>query len=237
MSYYLPLPHVVESDGRTKRAGTFYSRLLKDRIIFIGTPIDDYVANVSHWGAQMLLLQMEDPKRISRSTSTAPAEASPMVWPFTTRCASSVATSRPTAWGKRLRWATVLLAAGTPGKTLLLSPHSRVMIQPTVGGATGQTSDISIAAREIVRWKQTLNNVLAEHSGQSPERIGGGGGKGFGSRLLYDSGRGEGLRPRRYRHRSEKARSPPKGRLNAWQISQNDLFAASAGNPSRKCGR
>jgi ATP-dependent Clp protease protease subunit len=168
MSYYLPLPHVVESDGRTEKSWDIYSRLLKDRIIFIGTPIDDYVANGVI--AQMLLLQMEDPKKDIQIYINSPGGSvtDGMAIYDTMRFLSC--DIKTYCMGQAASMATVLLAAGTPGKRFAL-PHSRVMIHQPSGGATGQTSDISIAAREIVRWKQTLNNVLAEHSGQSPERI------------------------------------------------------------------
>ncbi|MCC5840192.1 MAG: ATP-dependent Clp protease proteolytic subunit [Opitutales bacterium] len=168
MSYYLPLPHVVESDGRTEKSWDIYSRLLKDRIIFIGTPIDDYVANGVI--AQMLLLQMEDPKKDIQIYINSPGGSvtDGMAIYDTMRFLSC--DIKTYCMGQAASMATVLLSAGTPGKRFAL-PHSRVMIHQPSGGATGQTSDISIAAREIVRWKQTLNNVLAEHSGQTPERI------------------------------------------------------------------
>ncbi len=168
MSYYLPLPHVVESDGRTEKSWDIYSRLLKDRIIFIGTPIDDYVANGVI--AQMLLLQMEDPKKDIQLYINSPGGSvtDGMAIYDTMRFLSC--DIKTYCMGQAASMATVLVAAGTPGKRYAL-PHSRLMIHQPSGGATGQTSDISIAAREIVRWKQTLNEILAEHSGQPVERI------------------------------------------------------------------
>ncbi|MCC5834595.1 MAG: ATP-dependent Clp protease proteolytic subunit [Opitutales bacterium] len=168
MSYYLPLPHVVENDGRTEKSWDIYSRLLRDRIIFIGTPIDDYVANGVI--AQMLLLQMEDPKKDIQLYINSPGGSvtDGMAIYDTMRFLSCEI--KTYCMGQAASMATVLLAAGTPGKRYAL-PHSRVMIHQPQGGATGQTSDISIAAREILRWKETLNQVLAEHSGQSVERI------------------------------------------------------------------
>ncbi len=168
MSYYLPLPHVVESDGRTEKSWDIYSRLLKDRIIFIGTPIDDYVANGVI--AQMLLLQMEDPKKDIQIYINSPGGSvtDGMAIYDTMRFLSC--DIKTYCMGQAASMATVLLAAGTPGKRYAL-PHCRMMIHQPTGGATGQTADISIAAKEIVRWKRTLNEILSEHSGQPVERI------------------------------------------------------------------
>lgn len=168
MSYYLPLPHVVENDGRTERSWDIYSRLLKDRLIFIGTPIDDYVANGVI--AQLLFLQMEDPKKdVSIYINSPGGSVTDGMAIYDTinylRC--DVATF---CIGQAASMATVLLAAGTPGKRYSL-PNSRVMIHQPQGGATGQTSDISIAAKEILRWRQRLNEVLAEHTGQTAEQV------------------------------------------------------------------
>lgn len=168
MSYYLPLPHVVESDGRTEKSWDIYSRLLKDRIIFIGTPIDDYVANAVI--AQMLLLQMEDSKKDIQLYINSPGGSvtDGMAIYDTMRFLSCEI--KTYCMGQAASMATVLLAAGTPGKRFAL-PHSRVMIHQPTGGATGQSADITIAAREILRWKKTINTVLAEHSGQDVEKI------------------------------------------------------------------
>ncbi|MFP4540232.1 MAG: ATP-dependent Clp protease proteolytic subunit [Opitutales bacterium] len=168
MSYYLPLPHVVESDGRTEKSWDIYSRLLKDRIIFIGTPIDDFVANGVI--AQMLLLQMEDAKKDIQLYINSPGGSitDGMAIYDTMRFLSC--DIKTYCMGQAASMATVLVAGGTPGKRYAL-PHSRLMIHQPTGGATGQTSDISIAAKEILRWRQTLNEVLSEHSGQEVERI------------------------------------------------------------------
>ena len=168
VSYYLPLPHVVENDGRTERHWDIYSRLLKDRIIFVGTPIDDYVANAII--AQMLLLQMEDPKKDIQLYINSPGGSvtDGMAIYDTMRFLSC--DIKTYCMGQAASMGTVLLAAGTPGKRHAL-PHSRVLIHQPSGGATGQTSDISIAAREILRWKQTLNEVLSEHTGTPAEKI------------------------------------------------------------------
>jgi ATP-dependent Clp protease, protease subunit len=168
MSYYLPLPHVVENDGRTEKSWDIYSRLLKDRIIFIGNPIDDFVANAVI--AQLLLLQMEDPKKDIQLYINSPGGSvtDGMAIYDTMRFLSC--DIKTYCMGQAASMATVLLAAGTPGKRFAL-PHSRVMLHQPSGGASGQTSDITIAAREILRWKRTLNEVLAEHTGKEVATI------------------------------------------------------------------
>lgn len=168
MSYYLPLPHVVENDGRTEKSWDIYSRLLKDRIIFIGNPIDDFVANAVI--AQMLLLQMEDPKKDIQLYINCPGGSvtDGMAIYDTMRFLSCDV--KTYCMGQAASMATLLLAAGAPGKRYAL-PHSRVMIHQPSGGATGQATDISIAAREIIRWKRTLAEVIAEHSGKPVEQI------------------------------------------------------------------
>lgn len=168
VSYYLPLPHVIENDGRVERSWDIYSRLLKDRIIFIGTPIDDFVANAVI--AQMLLLQMEDPKKDIQLYINSPGGSvtDGMAIYDTMRFLSCDV--KTYCMGQAASMATVLLAAGTPGKRFAL-PHSRILIHQPTGGATGQTTDISIAAKEIIRWRQTLNEVLSEHTGTPVEKI------------------------------------------------------------------
>lgn len=168
VSYYLPLPHVIENDGRVERSWDIYSRLLKDRIIFIGTPIDDFVANSVI--AQMLLLQMEDAKKDIQLYINSPGGSvtDGMAIYDTMRFLSCDV--KTYCMGQAASMATVLLAAGTPGKRFAL-PHSRILIHQPTGGATGQTADISIAAKEIIRWRQTLNEVLAEHTGTDIEKI------------------------------------------------------------------
>jgi ATP-dependent Clp protease protease subunit len=167
MSYY-PLPSVVENDGRTERHWDIYSRLLKDRIIFIGTPIDDFVANAII--AQMLLLQMEDPRKDIQLYINSPGGSvtDGMAIYDTMRFLSC--DIKTYCMGQAASMATVLLAAGTPGKRFAL-PHSRMMIHQPKGGVSGQTVDISIAAREILRWRRVLNEVIAEHTHKSVERI------------------------------------------------------------------
>ena len=156
---YQPLPYVFERDGRTERSWDIYSRLLKDRIVFIGAPIDDYVANAVI--AQLLFLQMEDPKKDIHLYINSPGGSvtdGMAIYDTMTFLTCDVVTY---CIGLCASMSTVLLSAGTPGKRNAL-PHSRVMIHQPSGGAGGQTSDISIAAKEILRWRRTINEVLSE---------------------------------------------------------------------------
>jgi ATP-dependent Clp protease protease subunit len=166
MSYYVPM--VIENNGRIERSMDIYSRLLKDRIIFIGTPIDDGVANVVI--AQLLFLQMEDPKKDIHLYINSPGgvvTGGMAIYDTIRFLQSDVVTY---CIGQAASMATVLLAAGTKGKRFAL-PHSRVMIHQPSGGAGGQAADIAIAAKEIIRWRHTLNNVIARHTGKTPEQI------------------------------------------------------------------
>ncbi|MDX2110432.1 MAG: ATP-dependent Clp protease proteolytic subunit [Verrucomicrobiota bacterium] len=168
MSEYYPVPSIIENDGRVERQWDIYSRLLKDRIIFIGTSIYGGMANAVI--AQMLLLQMEDPKKDIQIYINSPGGSisDGMAIYDTMRFLSC--DIKTYCMGMSASMSAVILAAGTPGKRYAL-PHSQVMIHQPTGGATGQTTDISIAAREILRWKHTLNEVLSEHTKQPVERI------------------------------------------------------------------
>ena len=166
MSYYVPI--VLENTGRGERSMDIYSRLLKDRIIFIGSPIDDMVANLVI--AQMLYLQMEDAKKDVYLYLNSPGGVvtSGMAIYDTMRFMPyDIATY---CIGMAASMSTVLLAAGTKGKRFAL-PNSRVMIHQPSGGAGGQTADIAIAAREIIRWRKTLNDTIARHTGKTAEQI------------------------------------------------------------------
>ncbi len=168
MSQYLPLPYIYERDGRNERSWDIYSRLLKDRIIFIGTPIDDFVANAVV--AQLLFLQMEDPKKDVNVYINSPGgsvTSGMAIYDTMQFLKCDVVTY---CLGQAASMATVLLAAGTKGKRYAL-PNSRVMIHQPTGGASGQTSDISIAAKEIIRWRKVLNEILAKHTGKSADQI------------------------------------------------------------------
>lgn len=166
MSYYVPM--VIENNGRVERSMDIYSRLLKDRIIFIGTPIDDGVANVVI--AQLLFLQMEDPKKDIHLYINSPGgivTGGMAIYDTIRFLQCDVVTY---CIGQAASMATVLLAAGTKGKRFAL-PHSRVMIHQPSGGAGGQAADIAIAAKEIIRWRQTLNQVVSRHTGKSIEQL------------------------------------------------------------------
>lgn len=167
MSYYY-IPRVVENTGRGERDWDVFSRLLKDRIIFIGTPIDDGVANAVI--AQMLYLQMEDAKKDIHLYINSPGgvvTGGMAIYDTMNFLQCDIVTY---CVGMAASMSTVLLAAGTKGKRFAL-PNSRVMIHQPSGGAGGQTADIAIAAREILRWRTTLNQAIAKHTGKSVEQI------------------------------------------------------------------
>ncbi len=166
MSYYVPI--VLENTGRGERSMDIYSRLLKDRIIFIGTPIDDMVANLVI--AQMFFLQMEDPKKDIQVYINSPGgvvTGGMAIYDTMNFLQCDVATY---CIGQAASMATVLLAAGTKGKRFAL-PNSRVMIHQPSGGAGGQAADIAIAAKEILRWRRTLNEVIAKHTGKTAAQV------------------------------------------------------------------
>ncbi len=165
---YVPLPTVYEREGRTERAWDIYSRLLRDRIIFIGTPINDFVANAVI--AQMLFLQMEDPKKDISLYINSPGGSvtdGMAIYDTMNFLQCDVVTY---CVGQAASMATLLLAAGTAGKRYAL-PNSRVMMHQPMGGATGQTADISIAAREIVRWRERMNELIASHTKKTAAEI------------------------------------------------------------------
>ncbi len=165
---YVPLPTVYEREGRTERAWDIYSRLLRDRIIFIGTPINDFVANAVV--AQMLFLQMEDPKKDISLYINSPGGSvtdGMAIYDTMNFLQCDIVTY---CVGQAASMATLLLAAGTKGKRYAL-PNSRVMMHQPTGGATGQTSDISIAAKEILRWRAQMNKLIASHTNKTEEEI------------------------------------------------------------------
>ena len=168
MGAYLPLPHVYEREGRQERAWDIYSRLLRDRIVFIGTPIDDFVANSII--AQLLFLQMEDPKKDVHIYINSPGgnvSDGMAIYDTLNFMKCDIVTY---CLGMAASMSTVLLSAGTKGKRFAL-PNSRIMIHQPSGGAGGQTSDISIAAKEILRWRKTINDILAKHSDKTAEEV------------------------------------------------------------------
>ena len=165
---YVPLPTVYEREGRTERAWDIYSRLLRDRIIFIGTPINDFVANAVI--AQMLFLQMEDPKKDISLYINSPGGSvtdGMAIYDTMNFLQCDIVTY---CVGQAASMATLLLAAGTKGKRYAL-PNSRVMMHQPTGGATGQTSDISIAAKEILRWRARMNELISIHTNKTPKEI------------------------------------------------------------------
>ena len=162
------VPTVVESSNRGERAYDLYSRLLRERIIFLGTPIDDTIANLIC--AQMLFLESEDPdKDINLYINSPGGDITGLLAIYDTLkyIKPDVSTF---CFGQAASAAAVLLAAGTKGKRFAL-PHARVLLHQPWGGVGGQASDIEIQAREILRMKDMLNSMLATDTGQSVERI------------------------------------------------------------------
>ncbi|MCK7477715.1 MAG: ATP-dependent Clp endopeptidase proteolytic subunit ClpP [Candidatus Moduliflexus flocculans] len=159
---------VVEQDGRGERAFDIYSRLLKDRIIFLGTAIDDNVANVVV--AQMLYLEAEDPdKEIFFYLNSPGGHVSSGMAIYDTMQYIKPQIST-VCMGQAASMAAILLAAGEKGKRFAL-PHSRILIHQPLGGFQGQATDIDIQAREILRLKDELNKILAELTGQQLAKI------------------------------------------------------------------
>ncbi|MCD6093354.1 MAG: ATP-dependent Clp endopeptidase proteolytic subunit ClpP [Candidatus Omnitrophica bacterium] len=162
------VPMIIEQSERGERAYDIYSRLLKDRIIFIGSVIDDDIANLIV--AQILFLQMEDPDKDINIYINSPGGAVTaglaiydtmqfVKCPISTYCI-----------GQASSMAAVLLAAGTKGKRYVL-PHTRIMIHQPWGGVQGAAADINIQAREILRLRERINEILAKHTGQKLEKI------------------------------------------------------------------
>ncbi len=166
MSYLIPM--VVEQSGRGERSYDIYSRLLKDRIIFLGTAVDDNVANLVI--AQLLFLESEDPEKDINIYINSPGgvvTAGLAIYDTIQYIKPQVSTI---CMGQAASMGAVLLAAGTKGKRMAL-PNSRVMIHQPLGGAQGQAADIEIQAKEILKVRKTLNTILANHTGQPLERI------------------------------------------------------------------
>jgi ATP-dependent Clp protease protease subunit len=165
---YIPMPYVVEQTHRGERSYDIYSRLLKDRIVFIGTPIDDDVANIVI--AQLLFLESEDPdKDISIYVNSPGGSVTSGLAIYDTMqyVKASVSTI---CLGQAASMAAVLLASGAKGKRFAV-PNARIMIHQLSGGFSGQASDIEIQAREALRLKRTLDEILAKHTGQPIDRI------------------------------------------------------------------
>lgn len=161
-------PYVIEDTGRGERSMDIYSRLLKDRIIFIGTDITDHVANVVV--AQLLFLKMEDPKKevhIYINSGGGYISAGLAIYDTMQWMGCTVNTY---CIGQASSMGALLLMAGTKGKRFAL-PNSRIMIHQPSGGVGGTSSDIKLQAKEILYLKQLTNKIMAEHTGQTPEKI------------------------------------------------------------------
>lgn len=162
------VPFVVEQTGRGERAYDIFSRLLKDRIVFIGQPIDDIVANLVI--AQMLFLEAEDPEKDIHIYINSPGGIVPAglaIYDTMQFVKPAVAT---TCVGQAASMGALLLAAGTKGKRAAL-PHARIMIHQPWGGAQGQVTDIEIMSRELTTIKKALNEILVKHTGQQMDKI------------------------------------------------------------------
>ena len=166
MSFWIPT--VLEQTPRGERGFDIYSRLLKDRVVFIGTPIDDHIANLII--AQLLFLESEDPEKDINVYVNSPGgsvTAGLAIYDTMQYIKPDVTTL---CMGQAASMGAVLLSAGTAGKRYAL-PNSRVMIHQPLGGMRGQASDMEIQAKEILKMKDLLTNMLAKHSGQDPAKV------------------------------------------------------------------
>lgn len=162
------IPMVVETTGRSERAYDIFSRLLKDRIVLLGTPVDDHVASLVC--AQLLFLESENPEKEIYMYINSPGgvvTAGLAIYDTMQYISSPVATL---CMGQAASMGALLLAAGARGMRYAL-PHSRIMIHQPSGGFQGQASDIALHAREVLRLKSSLNEILAAHSGRSANEI------------------------------------------------------------------
>lgn len=164
----IPYPTVIEQTGRGERSYDIYSRLLVDRIIFLATPVDDAVANLIV--AQMLFLQMTDPKKDVHLYINSPGGSVTAGLAIYDTIQFLTCDVNTYCIGQAASMGAVLLAAGAPKKRFAL-PNARIMIHQPWGGVQGQASDISIQAKEILRLRERLNEIMARHSGQTLEAI------------------------------------------------------------------
>jgi ATP-dependent Clp protease, protease subunit len=165
---YMPVPYVIEQTHRGERSYDIYSRLLKDRIVMLGTEVDDDVANVIV--AQMLFLESEDPDKDINLYINSPGgsvTAGLAIYDTMQYVKPAVSTI---CMGQAASMGALLLLAGAKGKRYAL-PNARIMIHQPMGGARGQATDIDIQAREILRLKAKLNDIIVKHSGQTVERV------------------------------------------------------------------
>ena len=162
------VPTVVESTNRGERAYDLYSRLLRERIIFLGTPVDDTVANLVC--AQLLFLESEEPDKDINLYINSPGGEITALFAIYDTMKFIHADVSTFCFGQAASAAAVLLASGTRGKRFAL-PHARVLLHQPFGGVEGQASDIELQAREILRMRDLLNGMLADDTGQSAERV------------------------------------------------------------------
>jgi ATP-dependent Clp protease protease subunit len=167
-AYNYVIPTVFEQTSRGERYFDIYSRLLKDRIIFLGTPIDDTVANLIM--AQLLHLESDDPDKDIFLYINSPGGSITSLFAIYDTMQYIKPDVNTVCMGMAASAAAVILAGGAPGKRFAL-PHARVMLHQPHGGAQGQASDIEIQARLIVQMREQLNQILAHHSGQDLEKI------------------------------------------------------------------
>ena len=162
------IPTIIENTGHGERAYDIYSRLLKERIIFLGTPINDEVAN--NVMAQMIFLEYENPEKDITLYINSPGgyvSAGLAIYDTMQHIRPNVATI---CVGDSISMAAILLAAGTKGKRYAL-PHSRIMLHQPSGAVTGQSTDIQVHAKELVRTREMLSKIIAEHTGRSIEDV------------------------------------------------------------------
>ena len=162
------IPTIIENTGHGERAYDIYSRLLKERIIFLGTPINDEVAN--NVMAQMIFLEYENPEKDITLYINSPGgyvSAGLAIYDTMQHIRPNVATI---CVGDSISMAAILLAAGTKGKRYAL-PHSRIMLHQPSGAVTGQSTDIQVHAKEVVRTREMLSKIIAEHTGRSIEDV------------------------------------------------------------------
>lgn len=165
---YIPVPHVTEQTSRGERTSDIYSRLLKDRIVFLGTPIDDTVANLIM--AQMLHLESEDPDKDIFLYINSPGGQMTSLFALYDTMQYVRPDISTVCMGMAASAAAVLLAGGAKGKRYAL-PHARVMLHQPHGGASGQATDIEIQARLILQMREQTNKILSRHTGQPLEKV------------------------------------------------------------------
>jgi ATP-dependent Clp protease, protease subunit len=164
----LYMPYVTEETPRGRETRDIFSRLLKDRIVFLGTPVDDTVSNLII--AQLLHLEAEDPDKDVVMYINSPGGEITGLFAIYDTMQYIKADVQTVCVGQAASAAAVLLSAGAPGKRFIL-PHARVLIHQPHGGASGQAVDIEIQAKEIIRMRELLDEILAHHTGQSLERV------------------------------------------------------------------